>query len=142
MEDRKSNLAINKEEGSMKKITISLMVAVSVFFVSDCFAQGVSPQRVALLRWYGANQAGIQFSVGSGPQGIAFDGAYIWVANSGMGTVTSVANSGMGGAVTRLRASDGTNWGTFTVGNQPRGIAFDGANIWVTNNVNNSVSKF
>ena len=34
-------LAINKKEGNMKKMTVGLMVAVSLFFVSDCFAQGL-----------------------------------------------------------------------------------------------------
>jgi len=161
----------------MKKITVGLMVAVSLFFISDCFGQellvatregdtiwtktcqtcawtqvpgnlktptviweiglnrfvlygtrtggqiwkctfdragnfqndwvqldgtalsitgasvvGGNLERLALLRWYGANQAGIQFSVGASaaPQGIAFDGANIWVTNSGSGTVSKL----------------------------------------------------
>jgi DNA-binding beta-propeller fold protein YncE len=45
------------------------------------------------------------------------------------------------GTVTKLRASDGTNLGTFTVGTSPAGVVFDGANIWVTNFGSNSVSK-
>jgi hypothetical protein len=209
-----TTLAINKEEASMKKIMIGLMVAVSLFFVSDCFAEGlvvvigggdtiwtrtcqtcawtqvpgnlktaavvwdaglerfvlygtnaggqiysctfdrggnfqndwvlvpgyaqwttgtsaqaVDPQQVALLRWYGVNQAGNQFSVGSVPTGIAFDGANIWVTNLSSNNVT------------KLRASDGANLGTFPVGSLPQGIAFDGANIWVANAGSNSVSK-
>ena len=43
--------------------------------------------------------------------------------------------------VTKLRASDGTVLGTFAVGTQPMGVAFDGANIWVTNDVSNTVTK-
>jgi len=43
--------------------------------------------------------------------------------------------------VTKLRASDGANLGTYAVGIQPQGIAFDGANIWVTNNGSNTVTK-
>jgi hypothetical protein len=39
------------------------------------------------------------------------------------------------------RASDGADLGTFTVGASPFGVAFDGANIWVTNNGSNTVSK-
>jgi DNA-binding beta-propeller fold protein YncE len=35
--------------------------------------------------------------------------------------------------VTKLRASDGTVLGTFAVGSNPVGVAFDGANIWVGN---------
>ena len=55
------------------------------------------------------------------PQGIAFDGANIWVANAGNNTVT------------KLLASTGAIVGSYHVGNGPRGVAFDGNNIWVTN---------
>ena len=61
------------------------------------------------------------FAVGSQPAAVTFDGANIWVANSGSGDVT------------KLRASDGTNLGTFAVGSYPAALAFDGANIWVAN---------
>src|SRR5512139_2211454 len=171
----------------MKKITVGLMVALSLFFVSDCFAQellvairegdtiwsktcltstcqwtqvpgnlktakvvweaglnrfvlygtrtgsqiwrctfdrggnfqndwvqvegtalcitgasvvGGNLERLALLRWYGAIQTGYQFKVGTSPMGIAFDGANIWVANSGSNNVT------------KLRASDGAHLGS------------------------------
>jgi DNA-binding beta-propeller fold protein YncE len=60
---------------------------------------------------------------------VAFDGANIWVANY-------FANN-----VTKLRASDGTNLGTFPVGDSPRAVAFDGANIWVVNYGSGTVSK-
>ena len=38
-----------------------------------------------------------------------------------------------GSSVTKLNASDGALVGTYTVGSNPLGIAFDGANIWVAN---------
>ena len=69
------------------------------------------------------------FTVGRGPEGVAFDGANIWVANF-------LSNN-----VTKLRASDGGFVGTFSVGASPFGAAFDGANIWVANATSNSVSK-
>jgi hypothetical protein len=69
-------------------------------------SSGPNTQAIALLRWYGANQAA-SFAVGSGPFGVAFDGASIWVAN------------GNSGSVTKLRASDGAVLGTFSVGNGP-----------------------
>ena len=47
-----------------------------------------------------------------------------------------------GDAVTKLRASDGANLGTFPVGSGPYGVAFDGANVWVTNQALNSVSRY
>ncbi len=111
------------------------------------------------------------FSVGTGPTGIAFDGANMWVMNSGAGTLT------------KLRASDGANLGTiaalngfdvvfdganiwvassrrpYTLGKfrasdgmqilapflevlNPKGLAFDGANIWVTNLISNTVRAY
>ena len=49
--------------------------------------------------------------------------------------------NGGSNSVTELRASDGVHLGTFSVGNYPIGIAFDGANIWVTNTNSNTVNK-
>jgi DNA-binding beta-propeller fold protein YncE len=43
--------------------------------------------------------------------------------------------------VTKLRATDGANLGTFTVDLQPVAIAFDGANIWVANQSTNTLSE-
>ncbi len=68
-------------------------------------------------------------ATGNGPAGMAFDGANIWVANT------------LDGTVIKLRASDGTNLGTFPTGLNPAGIAFDGANIWVANHGANSVTE-
>jgi DNA-binding beta-propeller fold protein YncE len=60
---------------------------------------------------------------------VVFDGNNIWVSN-----ITS-------NNVTKLRASDGSNLGTFGVGAGPYFLAFDGANVWVANNSANTVSK-
>jgi hypothetical protein len=44
--------------------------------------------------------------------------------------------------VALLRWYDGNDAGhTFTVENGPRGVAFDGANIWVVNTLGNNVTK-
>jgi len=40
-----------------------------------------------------------------------------------------------------LRASDGAVLGNFKVGKAPGGVAFDGTNIWVTNEDSNNVMK-
>jgi hypothetical protein len=69
------------------------------------------------------------FLVGSNPVGVVFDGANIWVTNSGDDTVT------------KLRARDGALQGTFPVGDTPQEIAFDGANIWVANFFGDSLTK-
>jgi len=99
-------------------------------------AAGISPllslAQIATLRW-DSQQADFvvgTFAVGNRPGAMAFDGANIWVANADDGNVT------------KLRASDGANLGTFAVGINPGGgVAFDGANIWVANLVSGNVTK-
>jgi DNA-binding beta-propeller fold protein YncE len=63
------------------------------------------------------------------PEGITFDGKYIWTANNGPG-----ANS-----VTKIDAAAMSIVNTYSVGLGPDGVAFDGTNVWVTNSLNNSV---
>jgi hypothetical protein len=43
--------------------------------------------------------------------------------------------------VTKPRASDGADLGIFNVGSFPLSVAFDGANIWVKNTNDGTVSK-
>ncbi|MDA8326732.1 MAG: hypothetical protein M0033_11010 [Nitrospiraceae bacterium] len=50
---------------------------------------GINDDQIALLRWYAANQT-TQFSMGADTSGVAFDGANIWVANWGSGTVSKL----------------------------------------------------
>ena len=61
------------------------------------------------------------YPAGSSPDGVAFDGANIWVTNYGSSTVT------------KLLASTGAIVGTYPVGVYPDSVAFDGTNIWVAN---------
>jgi hypothetical protein len=89
---------------------------------------GPNPKQVALLRWYPAIATTTTWGVGANPDGVAFDGANIWVANWG------------GGTVSVLRANDGYKVMTPTVGSAPMELAYDGANMWVANNGGNSVS--
>ncbi|HET9866676.1 MAG TPA: hypothetical protein VFQ06_05240, partial [Nitrospira sp.] len=55
------------------------------------------------------------FKVGLGPEGVATDGASVFVANQFSDTVT------------KLSASDGAVIGSYTVGHRPVALAFDGA---------------
>jgi len=94
----------------------------------------LNPLKVALLKWYKANTVFTTFPLeGSGPIGVAFDGANIWTANYS------------GGTVTKLQASDGTVLGKFSSGSGsgagPYGVTFDGANIWVWNQLAQNVAK-
>jgi DNA-binding beta-propeller fold protein YncE len=85
--------------------------------------------RRSTLHWYSALGTGVQFSVGSAPQGVAFDGTNIWVANAGSNTAT------------KLPASTGATVGTYNVGGDLFGVAFDGTNIWVTHLGGSTVAK-
>jgi len=87
-----------------------------------------NPLQVALLHWYSANQTAA-FTTGSGPYGIAFDGASLWISNFS-------ANN-----VVKMRPSDGTILGTFPVGTNPIAVAYDGASVWVANINSNNVTK-
>jgi len=103
------------------------------------------------------------------PVGVAFDGAYIWVANNASdtvskidpvtGTVTATVNVGSfpegvafdgtniwvanqgSASVSKIDPVTGTVTATVNVGSSPRGVAFDGTNIWVANNASDTVSK-
>lgn len=86
------------------------------------------PQIVATLRWDLLVQK--TFTLAPAIFRAAFDGTNIWVTD------------GNGSNVTKLRASDGLNLGTFPVGSGPfHHIAFDGANVWVSNRGSNNVTK-
>ena len=72
------------------------------------------------------------YNVGPGPNPIIFDGDEIWVASSDTSP----------GQITRIRASDGSPVGTINpVTSSHWGMAFDGANVWVTNTDTDNVTK-
>ena len=114
----------------MKRIVVGIalvLIAVGAANLLPSRAQEAStpgpqppanPLKVALLKWFPAYRS-TTFKVGKSPVGLAFDGANIWVSNQ------------YGGSVTKLRASDGANLGTFPAASGAWGIAFDGTNIWV-----------
>ncbi|HZT95899.1 MAG TPA: hypothetical protein VFB34_03580 [Chloroflexota bacterium] len=108
--------------------------------------------------------------VGNGPDGIAFDGAHLWVANSTDGTVAEVdpiteqvlqtvavqsdptavaftghhiwvTNSGSN-SVSEIDISSGTDVMDVSVGNDPQGIAFDGSALWVANYQDGKIQSF
>ena len=72
---------------------------------------------------------GTYSSAGTTPEGVAFDGSNIWVANISSGNVT------------KLLASTGAVVGIYSVGTNPYILAFDGTNVWVTNYGSNTVTK-
>jgi hypothetical protein len=65
--------------------------------------------------------------IGGNPEGITFDGLFFWTANAS----GSISRYNLNGAVT-----------TFTSGfTNPRGILFDGTDLWVTDSGDNSLKK-
>ncbi len=89
----------------------------------------LNPQRLATLAWYAANTTYADVPAGANPNALAFDGANIWLSNS-------AANS-----VTKLRASDAANLGTFPAPGGPYSLAFDGAYVWVALLSSNNVLR-
>ena len=81
---------------------------------------------IAMLRWNTQIQT---IQVGSEPDGAAFDGTYMWFANTGANTVTKV------NPVTGVIA------GTYAVGTSPVAVAFDGVNIWVANRDSSNLTR-
>jgi DNA-binding beta-propeller fold protein YncE len=65
----------------------------------------------------------------AGPEAVAFDGTYIWVA-------MQFSNS-----VTRVRVKDGVVSGTFAVGKRPVALLYAASSIWVANLLSNNVTK-
>jgi hypothetical protein len=92
-------------------ILLSPIVSVTLCVPASGQAAAPNPNSVAILRWYPANLA-TQFSTGLKQPN-----------------------------VTKLRASDGKNLGTFNLPGQPGLAAFDGANVWITINSSTTVSK-
>jgi hypothetical protein len=93
----------------------------------------INPLRVATLQWYSVNETGLRYTI---PDGngvlIAFDGANMWV----------VSGQQLFSSVTKLRASDGANLGTFNAGTErPICIIFDGANMWISNGEDSVLRK-
>jgi YVTN family beta-propeller protein len=66
---------------------------------------------------------------GANPEGLVFDGTYIWSANNGVG-----ANS-----VSKFNATTRTLVATYPAGRNPDGVAYDGSRLWVTNSYSNNV---
>ena len=65
------------------------------------------------------------------PEGILFDGKYVWTANNGLG-----AND-----ISKFDAASMALIANYAVGYAPDGVAFDGTYIWVTNSNSNNVVK-
>src|SRR5262245_65141690 len=102
----------------MKKNVRALKGLFIVLFLvaAAALASAVAPQSGA-------------FAVGKGPEGVAFDGANVWVTNQ-------FSNS-----VTKLRASDGALIGTFAVGKRPVGVVFAGNSASVANLCEDNVMR-
>jgi len=85
--------------------------------------------RIAVLRWYEANQASISAATGNQPSALVFDGVDLWVTNF------------LDNTVKKHRTINGTVIGTVIIGAGPSALAFDGLNMWVANKTANTVQK-
>ncbi|MCW1892237.1 MAG: hypothetical protein KIH65_003265 [Candidatus Uhrbacteria bacterium] len=148
--------------------TLSI-VATSTIFTGRVDADYLSRWFQSPLTAWGIGKGATSFTLGGFPEGMVFDGAYVWVARYGdnavskINTITNrvVANVPVGtsptgmafdgrnvwvanfgdGTVSKIQAGVGKVVATTTVGTNPREIAFDGTFMWVTNNGSDTVSK-
>jgi DNA-binding beta-propeller fold protein YncE len=74
------------------------------------------------------------------PTALVFDGTNMWVAN-GTGVNIGAETSRGISSVWKIRASDFTVLGTYTVGHVARDMVYDGTSIWVCNMNDNTVSR-
>ena len=110
-------------------------------------AAALNPMQVALLRWYSAIQTGQTYPAATyngsrGPSGIAFDGQSLWVFSM---------NPSEGNDVQKLSTSNGAILGGYlnleatNLASLQSGViiggTFDGANIWMADSLNNTVTK-
>jgi DNA-binding beta-propeller fold protein YncE len=89
----------------------------------------INPRRIALMRWYEANETGWSAATGTRPESIIFDGTEIWSANFDDDTIR------------KYRVANGSVIGTAPVGSGPMDLAIDGLNIWVANSASNNLMK-
>jgi len=70
-------------------------------------------------------------AVGAGPAGMAFDGRYLWVANSASNTVS------------RIDTRTGTKVpGDLPTGSRPTEVLYDGTRIWIANSSANTLTRY
>jgi len=67
------------------------------------------------------------YNAGFAPNGIAFDGTYIWMTDQL-------------GMVHQLRASDGAHIGTYQTGKRPQWVTLGEGHVWITNGDDDTVS--
>lgn len=75
----------------MRKLPLTLLAPafmLTLALPARLDAQNFNPLQVALLKW--APYSGDAFAVGSGPVGLAFDGANVWVAQLAGNTVSKL----------------------------------------------------
>jgi outer membrane lipoprotein-sorting protein len=130
-----------------------------------------NPLRVALLRWWDANQSEAQVDSASQPSVLAFDGRDMWVgcedgrleeiqtndvtlvgrhpSNVNLAQPGDIAFDGemiwitskSENTVTRARASDGVTIMYLNAGGMPVGLAFDGQDMWIASRRNDWVMR-
>src|SRR5258708_407969 len=106
--------------------SLMLFGVVSRSEAQEILPPPMNPLQAATLHWYAANQT-TQSTLGGRPGGADVD--RVWVG---------------GHNIVKLRASDGTNLGSFDIGNTDQnpsqGMAFDGVNIWAANSGTNGAT--
>jgi hypothetical protein len=113
---------------SIGSVSAVLPVGRFVFFT------GLTTPGTLYRTTYDSNTATLlTLNLGDQPQELATDGIFLWSANAG---------DANGGSVSRFNVDTNTFIGNITAGfASPRGILFDGANMWVSDAGDNKLKK-
>lgn len=103
-------------------------------YVDPTLPPRASTQQIVQQQWNQVAPTQAQFTNGSNPTALAFDGTNIWVAFAGNGIVP--------GTVQRINPGNMALVGSpISVGINPKALLYDGTSIWVANKGSNTVTK-
>jgi hypothetical protein len=96
----------------------------------------LNTRRIALQRWYEANQTAVSVAVDDSPGQVLYDGQFIWVTTRGDDDETNDDN------VTKINPVDGSKLLEIDVPQVPTDMVYDGRNIWVSLSETNQLMTF
>ena len=89
MKSRISTMLLQIQSIVVAVLLLSIVGIVAPLAYSQVVSSTKNAEQIAILHWYPANLT-TQLPVGTGPYGVAFDGASVWVANNTSNNVTKI----------------------------------------------------
>jgi hypothetical protein len=112
----------------MKAARTCNVVAI-LFLVMPAVAQSMTPQRIALQKWYDANRfatVSLPSTASGGANAVLFDGVHVWASTNGGRLLRFSPNGGSSDPSSPMRFKE-----VVLSSLSPLTMAFDGRNVWV-----------